>query len=501
MPRLQTLQGLRFRARLLGFRAARGRWTLATLIVVLAFCTGLLRHPEATAELTEWITNWRKGSSGAVGQLTILGLSVGTAFLFLKQIYESLGAFHVNPAALIKEAAGSASIRDLGAKTNLRATFAKEFGDVTRSLEPYRMVVFIDDLDRCNPRSVTQILESVNFLTSAGDCFVVMGLAKQQVEASVGLSFKDVAEELGDGEDAKKKRRNYAQQYLRKLINLEVKVPTATPEQQRVLLAGQVATERPKLKSYAERLADFGRANRPVAWVASTLVLASASLWYGLNLKLEERPRVPPPVVVQAPSPKGQTDTATTDSPELKENPRAKNQGEVIFVPGVTETLHLAWLPVIPGLLLLGIGFWVLTRRPNEIIQDSQKFTEALEIWQPVIGQQYKTPREIKRFLNRVRYIAMRWRKPSSQKAPFERFVDWLQSKVKHAKVDQEDVPEINEAEIVRMAALEGLGGEQAIHRDDISILESLMKHTRQFGELGEDWRRFREITGEVEVN
>jgi hypothetical protein len=157
---------------------------------------------------------------------------------------------------------------------------------------------------------------------------------------------------------------------------------------------------------------------------------------------------------------------------------------------------------VVPGLLLLGLSFWVLTRRPNEIIQDSKKFTEALEIWQPLIGQQHKTPREIKRFLNRVRYIAMRWRKPSTQRAPFERIADWLQSKVKHAKVDREKVAEINEARIVFMAALEGVGGEQALPAhpsSDISI--ALAEHKLRLGDPGDDWRRYREITGEVDVN
>ena len=124
-----------------------------------------------------------------LANFALFGLSVGTVALLLKQIYDALKAFHVNPAALIKDAAGVASVRDGGAKTRKGARFAKEFKDVCRALDPYRLVIFIDDLDRCDPRSVTQILESVNFLTSAGDCFIVMGLAKQQVEASCRLIF------------------------------------------------------------------------------------------------------------------------------------------------------------------------------------------------------------------------------------------------------------------------------------------------------------------------
>jgi hypothetical protein len=46
---------------------------------------------------------------------------------------------------------------------------------------------------------------------------------------------------------------------------------------------------------------------------------------------------------------------------------------------------------------------------------------------------------------------------------------------------------------------LDGLGGERMPPNPDTS--EAFMKHSKQFGELGEDWRRCREITGEVEVN
>ena len=319
---------------------------------------------------------------------------MGTAFLFVKQIYEALGAFHVNPAALIKEAAGSASIKDLGAKTNRRAAFAKEFRDVTRALEPYRMVIFIDDLDRCNPQSVTQILESVNFLTSAGDCFIVMGLAKPQVEASVGPVVQRRRGGIRGWRRCKKEAAGLCAAVFAKADNLEVKVPTPTPEQQVVLLAGRAANELPKPRTYAERLGDFGRANRPLAWVLGTAAFASASLWFGLTLKLEETALPAPTVIAQAPAPQATLEKKPAP-PGPETNLPRKDRGLAIFVSGIPEARRFAWFPVVPGLLLLGLSFWVLTRRPNEIIQDSKKFTDALQIWRPVIGEQHKTPREI----------------------------------------------------------------------------------------------------------
>jgi hypothetical protein len=416
-----------------------------------------------------------------------------------------LKAFNVNPAALIKQAAGSASIRDLGEKTSLRMAFANEFNDVTRALDHYRLVIFIDDLDRCNPGSVTQILESVNFLTSAGECFVVMGLAKAQVAASVGLSFKDVAEELGDGADAKEKRRVYAQQYLRKLINLEVRVPTATPEQQLLLLEGGGAEGESKPKTYAERLSALARANRPVAWVAVACALAIMALHYGMNLELPETPKAKVtvgPEPTATPTPKA----TPIPIPRITPAPLAPPTLGPAFFEGAREAQHLVWLPVFAGLVFVAFIAWSLTRRPNEIIRDSKNFTDALEIWQPVIGPQCRTPREIKRFLNLVRYIAMRWRKPSNQETLLERLANRFHTGMRQrlpAPEDAIDSNDSNEAGIVLMAALDGLGGERVSSSSNAwpEVQFAKDKHIKRFGASGTDWRRYREITGEVETN
>jgi len=73
---------------------------------------------------------------------------------------------------------------------------------------------------------------------------------------------------------------------------------------------------------------------------------------------------------------------------------------------------------------------------------------------------------------------------------------------VKHAKFDREKGTEFNEARIVLMAAMEGLGGERVLPaRPGTEIAKALAEHTLRLGEPGDDWRRYREITGEVDVN
>jgi hypothetical protein len=82
------------------------------------------------------------------------------------------------------------------------------------------------------------------------------------------------------------------------------------------------------------------------------------------------------------------------------------------------------------------------------------------------------------------------------------RLLRTILSSASGAKPDQEEVPEINEAGIVFMAALEGLGGEKALPAlPSTDISKALVEHAQRLGQPGDDWRRFREITGEVEVN
>jgi hypothetical protein len=102
-------------------------------------------------------------------------------------------------------------------------------------------VVFIDDLDRCEPGKTAEMLEAVNYLVDSGPCFVVLGMERDVVEAQLAYHYKDLADARralrrvdsdeestpasADG-DVDHDRVEYARDYLRKLINLEVCRPS-----------------------------------------------------------------------------------------------------------------------------------------------------------------------------------------------------------------------------------------------------------------------------------
>jgi len=49
----------------------------------------------------------------------------------------------------------------------------------------------------------------------------------------------------------------------------------------------------------------------------------------------------------------------------------------------------------------------VINRRPDPVVRDSEGFKAALRIWKDVVYARRATPRSLKRFVNRVRYLAM----------------------------------------------------------------------------------------------
>ncbi len=393
-------------------------------------------------------------------------------------VLRAIRSFGLSPQSLIAFGAADSpkkSDMDPGA----RARFAQEFNDVAASLDLGAMVLFIDDLDRCSKENVVEILETINFLTVSGRCFIILGMARQWVETCVALQFKELAEESDTDDDDKNghvHRRRFAQQYLEKLINIEVPIPVPASDKTLALLA-------PNLPPPATRL----------QWIKSTLskeiikylpflcvALLALAAW-GLKDWFMPTPAAPQPApqevrVLPGPSNQGElllqdgkirlplntdidpkagralevilkspaqslekgiaigtlgsgeqgaelvlryrpqstapsaSQTAESDQKPEPTPAEEKKSAETAFFqasPGQSGWAGLGW-SLLAGLCLAVIGVFYLLQRPQRFTSDSQTFRDALVIWHPWIIFISRTPRTIKRFLNRLRYVAMR---------------------------------------------------------------------------------------------
>ncbi len=386
-------------------------------------------------------------------------------FAFLGAVWRGITAFGVKPASLLAGVSAGASIRGLEAQTSFRQKFAVEFNDVTRALGKRSLLIFIDDLDRCRPENVLETLEAVNFLTTSGECFVVIGMAREYVERCVGRAFKDIAEEMIDdvdkrqstnGEDqtpdelAKEKRIQFAQQYLDKLINIEVPIPVTKQGQSlKLLLAGAYQPSVPEPKSRWQELKSSFAGVLARHWrvlPALTALVVLLTLGYFLAMSLISQSPAAPATTQLTPTPDvsaspTQTPTPTpvafparssgTPSPTPTALPRPSPSPTAVIISERAEIIaggrglfSRGFLPAIALLVMLWVGATVLTRRPDLVVKDSPNFVDALKIWHPLIFSKHVTPRSIKRFMNRVRYLAMRQRPAtSSERSWFRRLL------------------------------------------------------------------------------
>ena len=331
-----------------------------------------------------------------------------------------------NPGRLMAAASGAFRVKRFGGQLGFRHRFGDAYKEVTEALRPKTLLILIDDLDRCRPEQVVEILEAMNFLVNKGRCYIVMGIALDQVMHCVGLGFKDIAAEAAEIRDGgrrpeawrRKKRRDYARDYLAKLINLEIPIPKLTDAG-----AAKLAEAASGPAAGRERPSELRRSKRHVAKVLVGCLVGSAILGSGVYFGLSTSQTATESTATESTA----TESTATESTatESTATERVSDTGTMeptgpgeatteapsgSFVLGAKDVVPW-WSSHLPAGLLTFATVIAITllrlRRQEERIQDSRAFTDALKIWHPLILATTKSPRQMKRFINRVRYLAM----------------------------------------------------------------------------------------------
>lgn len=92
-------------------------------------------------------------------------------------------------------------------------SFNKDFEALLKAIEVERVVVFIDDLDRCSSEQVIATFETIKLFLTTPACTFVMGADGARIERAVGEVYKGAAE-ARDQRD-----------YLEKIIQLPFRIP------------------------------------------------------------------------------------------------------------------------------------------------------------------------------------------------------------------------------------------------------------------------------------
>ncbi len=391
-PGWWTVAGLVFRLRLFWIRAKRKPGIFVVILGLLALQLGLIASgagPEFDKMMA--LVSDNKDKPETIEAVAALP-GVGALLAFLLTMRVRLRNTLLDPARLTASVGRLTRVAQFRDRLSFRHRFGGEFRDVAQALAPLTPVILVDDLDRCRPERVLEVLEAINFLVSSGECVVVMGLERQRVIDSVAFSFKDVAAFVSaDGpakslQSRKAQRRAFAENYLEKLVNVEVQVPDL-PE------AGALAilSEEQKQPTVASDHRPFRvrLASWKIYFPTLLGVFAAGGLAYGFGL------------ILKGPS---------QDSPTVVATSAPVDQLSVVgSVSGLVALTLFA-------LLVRAVRSQrEALRTAGDVLDDSDEFVNALTDWYPLMATRLSTPRALKRFINRLRLLAMLLRGESEE--------------------------------------------------------------------------------------
>lgn len=500
---------LPFRSRLLWLRTRQHPMVAAGVLLAIAVVFGYERSHQDGGIFAPAMTALRAGTLWDF--FLALPDALKDEFAFLVSIVSTAGAlwkgahaFAAKPAVLLATVTAQAKLGDLAEEISFRSRFAPEFRDVTKALGDRPLVLFIDDLDRCQPDSVREMLEAINFLVSSGECYIVLGIDRTRVERYLNLSFGEAA----------KQEQNFAANYLDKLINIEVPVPS--PDDKEALSILSSGSDIPEARSHASL--DRLRALTAAAWRLKPAFAGAAIVLIGLLLG--STMRQPLPVETVAADAALRLPTTAPSKPAIGQSivdlPTPEEEKFSTGSPGnaVSGKPRLAVVRDWPVLLFLAaigaISAWIFLLPPGLVVRDSAAFAKAVTAWQPLLLAKSRTPRSLKRFLNRVRYLAMRQR-VQQEELTFGRKV---RAVLLGQRIPPPLVPSsepIPEPALVALAAMyhharDWVANDDALHgRLDVAALkESRARHREAFNtdpDIARWAEQFRRICSDVRVN
>ncbi|MEP4889446.1 MAG: P-loop NTPase fold protein [Aliiglaciecola sp.] len=400
IPPFWTAAGLLYRWNLL-----KMRWTEAPMfffsVTVIFLCS--LGYIVTSGE-----ASFKPLSNLSAEAIPYLGAVFG-AFSILRGGMDRISGL-VNTNVLKTLLRSPGSNLDLRANVGLREKFAKEFNLLCNALGDSTLTIFIDDLDRCKEQRIMDVMETINYLVSSGDCYIIVGMERAPIENAICSYYQGTHEELD--QDALK---TMAKRYLEKIINIEIPVPIANSGQFDGLVKGQKQESSSSILPWLKPLLLL------MIFILS-LVLGSylASV---LNSEMSGSPQSESPVLKDAyenVSTGTETQDSNTPASGTTEQDRQGVQDRQQIQPKASKILDYAVFEsnqyyiqaLMPVVILAFIALLIRVERFRQrkriVENDSDEFLKTVSIWAKALGLSHRTPRNIKRYVNRARYLAMR---------------------------------------------------------------------------------------------
>lgn len=340
----------------------------------------------------------------------LLGLLLGGG------LASALKPFRVQFARLLEAVTPSRPVRSID-------EFTREFGLYREAIGDRKFLFLIDDLDRCQPDRVVDVLKAVNLIiTSANEAsnssFFVLGYDQRYISDAVELHFHELIEAAKKNGQSDNGER-FSTHYLKKMVTLSLSVPKVTQGQVQSLIE-QIDEEQSHVPDSSHSLAALARRIqkavteptflRPMAAfcvaAAVAVVLALPEAGRGKSAPFVSQPPTLAATPMPTPSPRYEALPLAT--------PLAAPIAAVVFpTPNPPRELFggpLFWL--IPALLLLAGGAALYAANRPSLLEeayrrqdkDSKEFVKAVSRCRQLLPT---NPRDAIRMVNlmRIEYL------------------------------------------------------------------------------------------------
>jgi hypothetical protein len=108
-------------------------------------------------------------------------------------------------------------------------------GRIRRMREDPKIVVFIDDLDRCSDAVVMEVLQTINLILGESGLFVLLAVDTEKIHRAITNHYKN--------EGAGSADLSFAGSYLRKIVQLSFYLPRSDPQERFALVDEQFSPE------------------------------------------------------------------------------------------------------------------------------------------------------------------------------------------------------------------------------------------------------------------
>jgi formylglycine-generating enzyme required for sulfatase activity len=182
-------------------------------------------------ELGNLQINWSELLKGSVETAVQVGLALIPGLHIVQAVREGIGtkAGEKSPGNILR-AVERAKTQIYLEQIRSIEQFQSVFQDIISAniVETQKLVIFIDDLDRCEPQKALLVLEAIKLFLDVPGCLFVLGLDQDVIARSIELKYR----ELGFGQvdfNPRKPVINGAK-YLEKIIQLPFQIPPIEQE-------------------------------------------------------------------------------------------------------------------------------------------------------------------------------------------------------------------------------------------------------------------------------